>query len=405
MASPGVWVVAAGLVAFALKLCIALNTEGTNDVRFFQHFGRDLNLHGLEWTYRHWPIFNHPPLVAWYLRGIYLLSESPTLYANGLTFAFFLRLPGIMADLAVVLILLRLRDVWKLPTWSLVLLALSPVSLMVSGFHGNTDPVLVLLVVVAACLCLRDRPGWCGAVLALSCGIKIIPLLLLPLFFFHWYTRRRGLPFGLSFLGVLVAISLQPLLGFPLLFAKNVLGYGSYWGIWGISYGLRMTGWPGFSVIDYGKLPLPEILVSAVLKFGIVAAAFVIAWRRRKEDGQALFVSVAWTWLVFFILAPGVGAQYLVWLMPFVLVMSPVAFAGVTAASSCFLFVFYNTISGGLPWDLAFATDAVVERWAPWTLCPWLAFVAALVIAWQQSRASGMERVRARGDSNTRPSD
>ena len=185
--SPVFWVIAAALVAVALKLCIALNTEGTNDVVFFYQFANDLAQHGLEWTYRHQPKFNHPPLVSYFLRGICSLGYIRALQENGLKFPFLLRFPGIIADFVVVLLMLRLRKQWALPTGSLLLLALSPVSIMVSGFHGNTDSVLVLFVVLAAYLCARNQPIWCGVVLALSCGIKIVPALLLPVFFWFWY--------------------------------------------------------------------------------------------------------------------------------------------------------------------------------------------------------------------------
>ena len=386
IASPVFWVVAAALGAVTLKLCIALNTEGTNDVFFFYRFARDLTQHGLEWTYRHQSAFNHPPLVSYFLRGIYSLGTVRVLQQNGLTFPFLLRLPGIVADFIVVLLMLRLRKQWALPTWSLLLLALSPVSIMVSGFHGNTDPALVLFVVLAAYLCACNQPASCGVVLALSCGIKIVPALLLPAFFWFWYSRQRTMRFLFPFIVTVIAISIQPLLSFPLPFARNVLAYGSYWGLWGITYWLRLTGWSQFVVIDYYNAPLGENIVSNALKLVIITAALMIAWRRRNMDTRGLFGSIAYVWLVFFAFSPGVGPQYLVWLMPFLVVLSPTVFAYVTAACSLFIFFFYNTIAAGLPWNFAAATDDIVDQWAPWAIWPWLTFVAALVAEWQRTK-------------------
>lgn len=386
LASPAVWVVAAALLAATLKLCIALNTEGTNDVLAFHQFASDLDQHGIEWTYQHRSMFNHPPLVSYFLRGIYSLGTVRVLRENGLTFPFWLRLPGIIADFLVVLIMLHLRKAWALSTWSLLLLALSPVSIMVSGFHGNTDPMVALFTVLAAYLCVRDKPALSGVALALSCGIKIVPLLLLPVFFWFWYSRQNTMRFLLSCIITGIAISVQPLLSFPILFAKNVLAYGSYWGLWGISYWLRLTGWSQFSVIGYRNLPLAENIVSTGLKIIIVAAALMIAWRRRNMDGRGLFGSIACVWLVFFAFAPGVGAQYLVWPMAFLLVLSPAAFAYVTAACSVFIFFLYNTIAAGLPWNLAVSKPEIADRWAPWLIWPWLAFVAALTTEWLSTR-------------------
>jgi hypothetical protein len=404
IASPVFWVVAAALVAVALKLCIALNTEGTNDVLSFHQFASDLSQHGLEWTYRHRPMFNHPPLVSYFLRGIYSLGTVRVLQESGLTFPFLLRLPGIIADFVVVLIMLHLRKRWALPTWSLLLLALSPVSIMVSGFHGNTDPVVVLFVVLAAYLCVRNQPALCGVVLALSCGIKIVPALLLPAFFWFWYSRQRTMRFLFPFVVTVTAISIQPLLNFPIPFAKNVLAYGSYWGLWGVTYWLRLTGWSQFAVMDYRNLPIAESIASNALKIIIIAAALMIAWRRRNMDSRGLFGSIAYVWLVFYAFAPGVGAQYLVWPMAFLLVLSPTVFAYVTAACSLFIFFFYNKIAAGLPWNLAVSNNGIADQWAPWVTWPWLAFVAALTAEWLRTKRRNpsvrLLSLESVGDSN-----
>ena len=150
---PGLWVGIAAGIALILKLVIAFNTLGTNDVVRFYQFADALTRIGLEQTYRQVAAFNHPPLVAYYLTAISRLAHQPLAQAAGISFPFLLRLPGIVADFVVVCLFLRLRKQepqLRLPLWSLLVLALSPVSIMVSGFHGNTDPVMVLLLVLAA---------------------------------------------------------------------------------------------------------------------------------------------------------------------------------------------------------------------------------------------------------------
>src|SRR2546427_818623 len=121
-------IVALALVALTLKLAIAYNTIGTNDAVFFYGFAKVLSDHSLEWTYQHSRYFNHPPLTAYYLRGIYALTEQRWCQDIGIHFPFLLRLPGIIADFLVVLVLLRISktDV-RIPIWALALFALSPV--------------------------------------------------------------------------------------------------------------------------------------------------------------------------------------------------------------------------------------------------------------------------------------
>lgn len=390
-----IWIVVAGLVGLFLKLAIAYNTFGTNDVYTFYTFARSLSDHGLEWTYRQGvpglastPIFNHPPVTSYFLRFIYALSQNETLRVNGLTFPFLLRLPGIIADFVVLLILLRVvkRDGrFGHYNWALILLALSPVSLMVSGFHGNTDPVMVMFFVLACYMCITGRPLLCGLFFAMSCQIKVIPLLFFPILFFFWLHRRAIVPFLLPFVLSSLVLWSEPLLNFPALFIKNVLSYGSYWGIWGITYWLRLTGLPALSWVWFVNFSPAQTVIATSLKLLIVASVFLIGWRRRALDGQALIESIAYGWFVFFVFSPGVCAQYMVWLAPFILILSPSFYPWLTAASSLFLFFFYNVISHGLPWYFGVSSNQLNTVWTPWTIWPWATLIFGMIFLWRKA--------------------
>jgi hypothetical protein len=383
------WIVGLALMALMVKLVIAFNTFGTNDVVTFYHFGKALNENGLEWTYRRSMYFNHPPLIAYYLRGIYALTQQRWCQDLDIHFPFLLRLPGIIADFLVVLVLLRLTKTdLRIPTWALALFALSPVSLMVSGFHGNTDPVMVMFLILASSFCLRGKSVWCGLFLAFSCQIKIIPLLLLPIFFFFWLSRRHAVSFSLSFVLVSLVLWAEPLLKFPTLFARNVLLYGSYWGIWGITYWLRVTNLAMFRMEPvFYDISAMESFVVTVLKLIIIAAVLMIAWRRRNLGERALFDSVAYAWIVFFVFAPGVCAQYMVWLAPFALVLSPVFYGWLAASSSLFLFFFYNVNAGEFPW-YSVISDGRHGDWAPWSIWPWATLILGMILLWKRAAAA-----------------
>src|SRR5437773_138401 len=178
-----------------------------------------------------------------------------------------LRATCIIADFLVVAVLLRMSKIdIRIPTWALALFALSPVSLMVSGFHGNTDPVMVLLLVCAVWMCLRNQPVLAGLFFALSCQIKIVPLLFLPAFVFFWLSQSRSRGFLMSGAITTCLLWSEPLLHFPTLFAKNVLAYGSYWGIWGITYLFRLTCLHDFSRLSFFDFELFQNIISPVLK-------------------------------------------------------------------------------------------------------------------------------------------
>src|SRR5256886_4101583 len=387
-----IFIIALALVARPLNLAIAYNAIGTNDAVFFYGSAKVLKEHGLEWTYQHSRYFNHPPLTAYYLRGIYALTEQRWCQDFGVHFPFLLRLPGIIADFLVVLVLLQFRKIdIRIPTWALALFALSPVSLMVSGFHGNTDPVMVLLLVCAVWMCLRNQSGLAGLFFALSCQIKIVPLLLLPAFVLFWFSQNRSRSFLVSGTITTCLLWSEPLLHFPMLFAKNVLAYGSYWGIWGITYLFRATGLPDFGRLSFFDLEPAQNIIMLVLKLIVVSAALWIAWQRRHASGGVFVESLAYTWLVFFVFAPGVCPQYLIWLAPFILILSPSFYTVVTVASSVFLFAFYNITSGRLPWKVALAMADSQQHLTVWSVLPWLVILAGSTALFAKTRGRKLD--------------
>ena len=392
----GLGIVGLALIAAAVKLAIAYNTLGTNDTAFFHGFAKALNQHGLEWTYQHFRLFNHPPLIAYYLRGIYVLTEREWCREFGIHFPFLLRLPGIIADFFVVLILLRLtRTGTRIPHWALALFALSPVSIMVSGYHGNTDSVMVLFLVWAAAASVWAMPILSGVLLALSCQVKVVPLLFLPALIFFWMTRSKGTHFLIAFAALTALLWAEPLLNFPVVFMRNVLGYSSYWGTWGVSYLLRLTGLQAFSGTELFHLSFGQQVVSLTLKIVIGVSALVISWRRQDLPGGALMYSIAYIWIVFFALAPGGGAQYLIWLAPFILMLSAPFYAWLLVASSIFLFRFYDVISHGLPWFAGNSTTDLVRFWAPWTLLPWAVLIIGAIALWHGAGIRSFRFVRS----------
>jgi hypothetical protein len=380
-------------VALVAKLYCAATTVGTNDADTFYNFGRFIWEHGLLEQYRATPEFNHTPLVGWFCAGIYGIGQ-------GFAFNWLLRLPGILADFAAVTVLLRWRETeGRPPWWALALFALSPVNFMVSGFHGNVDAVLAWLLLLAAREGARERAAWCGLFFGLACQVKVIPLLLAPALFFFWFARGQGRRFFLTATVTILTGWAVPLLALPDVFFRNVLGYSSNWGSWGLTFGLRSTGWPVFAPVGFLGLTPWQIAIMSTLKWLIIGAALGIGWRRRHRPAAELPATLMVIWALFFVCAPGVGAQYLVWFAPLLLLHTPRWFAAVTAASSVFLAVFYTTISHGLPWNRGVSTADLLPEWAPWSVLPWLTLLGFFV--WDLARRDGPPAVRAYSSSSS----
>jgi len=374
---PRVLVLLLAAAALCAKLYCAATTFGSSDVVFFYQFAGTIHEKGLLAMYRETPFFNHTPLVGWFSDAAYVFAGGEKPF-----FVFYLRLPAIFADFFAVIALLWLREkTGQPPWWALCIFAASPVSFMISGYHGNVDSVMALGVLLAGIACAVNRPALCGLCLGLACNIKIIPLILAPAFFFLWWQRRQALRFSIpTVLTVLVGWS-YPLCTIPAIFLKNVLGYGSIWGVWGITYGLRLTDLPALRNIAFLETTPTQAAIMSGLKLVIVISALVLAWRGRKAEGLAIFQTLALIWGVFFVFAPGFGAQYLAWLMPCFLMANARWYAWLAATSSVALFVFYNVISLGMPWRFGFRVHSTAAQWTPSLVMPWLVLAAFLV--WQ----------------------
>ena len=362
--------------ALAAKLYCAATTIGTSDVAFFYQFAQVIRAHGLIAMYQGTSFFNHTPLVGWFSEAVYALSGG-----DRWKFALYLRLPGILSDAGAVLTLLWLRERTGRPAWwALALFAASPVAFMISGYHGNVDSVMAFGLLLAAAACVADQSLLCGLAFGLSCNVKIAPLLLAPVFFLFWWKRGGALRFAGSTTVCVLAGWGAALATIPGVFLKDVLGYGSVWGVWGVTYLLRLSGAAGLKEITLLEPTHEQAAIILVLKLIVVAAVVAMAWRRRGVEPLKMFETVALAWAVFFVFAPGFGSQYLVWLAPFFLVASEFWYAALTVASSVALFMFYNSISGGMPWRTGFTVHAIANVWAPWLLLPWLVLVAFLFL-------------------------
>jgi uncharacterized membrane protein len=383
---------AAAVLAAALKIYCAATTYGSSDVTAFCRFGAIIHNAGLGQMYRLDSYFNHTPFtghfVAWaYALSAYLTPGAPHIVPR--SFPILLRLPSIAADVIALIFLVKFhRATGKPPVWALALFALSPVAFMVSGFHGNVDSVMICLVVIAVYYCVQERVMLSALFLALACSVKIIPLLLVPAFALFWLSRgkKSGAIFCAVFGGTCLAAWSEALIKAPGFFLQNVLGYNSFAGGWGITYlagvGARLLGIQSHPVFL-------ECVVSSItaLKGATIFCVVALAWFRRKAVGLEFARTIAYCWVCFAILAPGFVPYYLVWITPFLLFHSAAWYAAVTIASSIYLFAYYNIMAHGMPWNVG--DPAVRPLWASWGTIPWLVLVGFGLTVLIQNRGRG----------------
>jgi len=364
--------VAAALVALALKLHIAGTTVGSNDVLAWRRFAKEVTtLGGLE-TYRVDPDMNHPPFIVLMLQAIHFVDHR-----TALPFFFWIRLPAILADVAMLAIV-----AWRYPPVgsrrgaALLLLALAPPLVMISGFHGNTDAVMVTFAVLAAVLLdQRRHPALAGIAWGMSLNIKIVPIILAPALLPAIPTWRGRFAFGVTAALTAGLPTLPYALAEPRLLLRQILFYPSLSGQWGYTRLIGLFEEHGWAAAvdelarDWGRLLL------------MVAIMAVSLWQARYARQTSAFWRCGAVFATFFALTPGFGVQYLAWMVPWVVALGPGIALAVYGTSGLFLFEVYQTSAKSWPWWYA--------EVAGWTDYPhiirleqiaWLTICGALIL-------------------------
>jgi hypothetical protein len=351
------WVIVAAALAFVVKISLAWNTYGTNDVIFWERDLAKIQHDGGLALYRdgaqiYWngawvrtEPFNQPPFLIHLLRGWGAMAD-----ASGLPMRFWLRLTSVLADIGSLALVWSISKASKLYIHPLALglVALSPVSIMVAGFHGNTDPLMVSLLLLSVYLIETGRGEWlAGAAFGMAMNIKIVPMIFAPVLLLYLPTMRRRAGFVVAAGGIFVAASLPYLAQEPLLIIHRVFGYGSGVGRWGIP---RLI-----------HLYLPQAAFAAYVAAGkLFALSTVLAasvWIYCGNRKPALFLQCGFVAFLFLFVTSGFGVQYLAWLVPWCAALAPRQTWFFYFASAVYVLALYTLWSWGFPWYLANALD------------------------------------------------
>ena len=375
---PWIVLVAIGAAGLLIRAGLAAATDGTNDVVSWLAFIDAARTHGAFNLYgiTEWPTvpaldFNHGPLAAFGIQvavwGQDVLPISERLL---------IRLPAIAADAGstvLMYVLIAGRFGSRRGLMAAAMVAFNPVLILVSGFHGNTDPVFVALVLLAVVLLERNMGLAAGIAFAASIGVKIVPVLAAPAIVLSIGAAAMRLRFIWATLAASAVLWLPPFLLDPDALIRNVLHYRGRSGIWGIGALASPLGQ------DLGVGWFREVWTILVL-VAVVASGRLLA----KRGHSAVAWSIAAAFLVFLTVTPGFGVQYLVWPVLFLIVAAPGFAAVYSAVAGVFLFAVYAFWSGG-GWSLGYANSWIADpMWSPgieatkqllWILIAVLAFL------------------------------
>ena len=337
-------VIATAAVATVVKLEIAARTVGTNDVGYWGAFAQGVRRFGPVGIYGHdfrVPVYNHGPLAGWMLEAInWLLDRGIT------SFQFLIRVPACLADFVTALLVFELVRVVRPAreaALAAVLVVCSPVLIVVSGFHGNTDPVFVMFALLSAYLLIVR--GWAlaaGVAFGLAVSIKLVPIVLAPVLVvvlvrLGW---RRLAAFAGGGAIVFLVLWVPVLVSRWHAFRVQVLEYNGN--------GLRQWGLP--QLLTWAHLPGAASWLAGSGRFAILLAsglaAAAVAWRRPAATVPA----VGLAFVLFLVLSPAFGMQYLAWALAGAYLIDTGVATAYNVAASIFVVVVYDHWSHAFPW-------------------------------------------------------
>jgi len=380
--------VLAAALAFGAKIVLALETYGTNDVYSFEQL--------LEWwrylgadLFRMAPGANNPPSMLYVLAFLRWLAQ-----ATGMAFSFWFHVPAILADTGSLWLVWRIlapRMGERSIRWALILMAAAPASVLISGFHGQNDSVMIFFLLLAAYLVEKGRTVAGGAAFGLSLCIKVAPVIAVPALVFYQFGRRKWIAFLAAAGGVLLVAWSPFIFHDPHAVIRDVFGYKSGLGHWGLSYLTYRL-----SLIS----PVGTMLCTLVEKFGspvlLLAIAALSWWMNHSAKRPSLYSQIGLVFFVFLAGTSGFGVQYLAWLVPWAVGLGAAPAALYCASSGAFLFLVYDYWSQGMPWYLADSIRVGDYYYAGldyFQLLCWLSVVALAWTSWKQMRGAAREPV------------
>jgi len=331
------------LLALALRAgAMVVSDRVVADVERYQRVGR--HLLDVSWNpYETTRLYPYPPLWALAEAGAEWLDRQ------GLgSFPLDVKLPVLLADLLIVAALVAAGRAGRAPPAAAWIYAVHPISVLITGFHGQFDSIALLFVLLALATLGRGARDASALFLAAAIATKSFPVVLLPfLAVAGGASMRQAARYAALALGPVVLLLLPFAIADLTALRRELFAYS----------GIADFGWTGLvrglSWLTSGDLPRSEArfwpvasLASKILFIG-GWGALVIATLRGRLALTPERACLA-TLLAFHVLYGSQSAQYLLWVVPLAVLTTGRALAAHAAAATAGLVGFYLFLAPGV---------------------------------------------------------
>lgn len=296
---------------------------------------------------------NHPQLRTIYppvAQGTFAVAHRMKPWSLG---AWRLLLLGI--DVATVLLLVVLVRELKLPVLCIAVYWWNPLLVKEAFNSGHMDLVAIPFVLAALLLAVRRRPHWAALLLAVATGVKLWPMLLLPVVLRPIFgDARRVVSVALTY-SLATGLVLAPMLTAGLDGDAGLIAYGQRWEMndalfmalaWLVRLPLGAAG-----LERYGPL------VARSLAFLLLAAIVARLLWRPVENGRDLCRRATLIVAAAFLLSPTQFPWYYLALVPLLALHGRLSLLLLTALLPLYYLRFYFSARGNV---------ALFDHWVVW---------------------------------------
>lgn len=319
------------LVLFFLLILISLN------IKLYLAFNYDTGDTGAINKSTHFflkkkPVYSNPqvhlsiPPFQLHILSMIQTTEKYFHNPNGLW-----KIPAIIADIGIaILIYLILKNFLKKPSSKAligsVFYLLNPITIFVSGFHGQTESVWIFFILLSwYLLVVKKRSFLSSIMLGLAISFKL-PAVLLALGFIGLLQNfKKGILYFFNVFCIFILSLIPELIIDADALIKQVFFYSSTPNIWGLT-------------LIIGRSLMLDI--NEVLKFSLVLKTFLLIltggymYYHYCYYPKRFFIFCQTVLIIFFIFTPGFGTQYLLWLLPFLILTKSVFLLSYTILTS-----------------------------------------------------------------------
>ena len=224
-----------------------------------------------------------------------------------------LRIIMILADIGILYFGKKLLEKLSLPISNIFWYFLNPFIIIELTGNLHFEGVMLFFVIWSLYLLHRGKWFWAAAILAVSVGVKLIPLLFLPLFF-QYFTQKKPLAQGFwNFTRFcLVVLGAVFLLFAPFLSNEFILNFTNTVNLWFQNFEfnasiyniIKRIGFEGFDT----NLIKPYGRISPIL---VIAAILVLTFFRKNISTKQLITAMLFGISIYLLLATTVHPWYI----------------------------------------------------------------------------------------------